>query len=220
LIKLKEEFGMKVDSLVAYPICLLKNMKRYGQFSKHHCGAGKVSCTIGADGQLRPCGHSDDRYGNTIEEPISQIWTRLKVWRDGSLLPDECKQCRYIFECSGGCRMDCKYYGKIDSMDPYATGNEFEYIPQTSIETEPISLKAKYIVNPALHFRTEKFGEALIIDGNFKSVITLDSAKLLKKLMGNEFTLEQILKEYNLEIGVLHKYFTNLYKQDIICMIK
>ncbi len=190
LIKLKDDYRLKVESLTTYPLCLLKDLDRYGQFLlKRSCNAGKTGCTIGADGQVRPCGHSDDNYGNSIEESLLIIWPRLKNWRDGSLLPNECKECKHIIKCSGGCRMDCKYYGKVDSMDPYATGKDFNLVPNKPKEITLLSLNTKLITNPDLYLRVEKFGSILIVDGEFKSIVTMDSAKLLREIMGTTFTL-------------------------------
>ena len=218
LIRLREELGLKVDSLTTYPVCLLKDMSRYGQFlSKRNCSAGKTGCTIGADGQLRPCGHSDNTYGNTIEESILQIWPRLKEWRDGSQLPKECKECKYVIQCSGGCRMDCKFYGKIDGMDPYATGKDFAYTPQKLEEVVLLDPETKLVVNPAVCLRLEKFGTALIVSGDFKSIITPDSAKLLEDLKGTMFTLAFISSEYCLDLNVVRNFFGNLYKQKVVC---
>lgn len=219
LIRLKEDFGLNVDSLTTYPICLLKDMSRYGQFlSKRNCSAGKTGCTIGADGQVRPCGHSDDTYGNAIEESLLQIWPRLKEWRDGSLLPNECKECKYVVQCSGGCRMDCKFYGKIGGMDPYATGKDFTYIPQKPEEVTLLDSKIKLVINTTLCLRAEEFGTALIVGGDLKSIITPDSAQLLEELLGTVFTLDAISNEYGIELDVVCNFFSNLHKQKVVCL--
>jgi radical SAM protein with 4Fe4S-binding SPASM domain len=218
LIVLRDEFGLKVDSLTTYPVCLLKDMSRYGQFlSKRSCSAGKTGCTIGADGQVRPCGHSDDVYGNAIEESLLQIWPRLKSWRDGSMLPVECRECKHVIECSGGCRMDCKYYGNVCSMDPYATSKDFDYIPRKREKVELLEPNARLVVNSTLCMRLEKFGTALIVDGTFKSIVTTDSVELLKDLRGKTFTLDYISKEYNIELGLVQNFFTGLHSQNVVC---
>ena len=218
LIKLKNDFGIKVDTLTTYPVCLLKNLELYGQFiTKRNCSAGKTGCTIGADGQVRPCGHSDEVYGNAIEESILEIWPRLKKWRDGSLLPDECKKCKSFSECGGGCRMDCKFYGKIDSMDPYATGNDFDLIPQSKEKLQLIDPKKKLVVNPLLVFRKEKCEVVLIIKGNVVAIVTNDSAKLLVDLKAKKFTLNDVFVEYKVDENFTHIFFSNLYKKNIIC---
>lgn len=218
LLRLESDFGMKVDSLTTYPICLLKDLERYGRFLlKRSCSAGKAGCTIGADGQVRPCGHSDDSYGNASEESILTIWPRLGCWRDDSMLPTECKECKYIRECSGGCRMECKHYGKVDGMDPYATGNNFTAILPKSVKIKQLDFDVPLVVNPNLSFRTEKFGSALIVNREFKSIVTADSAKLLAGLLGTTFTLDFLLEQYTLDKEVLRSFFSRLYKQNVIC---
>lgn len=219
LIRVRDEFGVKIDSLTTYPMCLLKDMSRYGQFlSKRSCSAGKTGCTIGADGQVRPCGHADDIYGNSIEESLLQIWPRLKSWRDGSMLPQECKECKHVIECSGGCRMDCKYYGNQCSMDPYATSKDFAYIPQKRAKVEPLDPNTKLVVNSTLCLREEEFGIALIVDGTFKSIVTADSVELLKELRGSIFTLDYISSRYNIELDLVQNFFTGLHSQSVICL--
>lgn len=217
LLRLKNDFSLKVDSLTTYPICLLKDLERYGQFLlRRSCSAGKTGCTIGADGQVRPCGHSDHKYGNAISESILDIWPRLEEWRDGSLLPDECKKCKYIVQCSGGCRMDCKFYGKIDSMDPYATCNDFILIPQNPKSVPLLDLDEILIINPLLVFRKEDCGAALILNGKVIATVSVDSFKLLTDLSNNQFTLNELFKKYNVDIENTHAFLSSLYKRKVI----
>ena len=221
LIKLREDLGMNVDSLTTYPVCLLKDLNRYGEFLlSRSCSAGKSGCTIGADGSVRPCGHADESYGNSTIESLLVIWPRLKSWRDGSLLPEECKECKYLRECSGGCRMDCKYYGKIDAMDPYATGKDFQAIQCPRKEGVLLSCDTKLIVNPSLFLRTESFGIAIVINGVFKSVITADSAKLLNEYSNTVFTLDDVLIKYPLNKEVLCRFFSRLFSQNVVMLEK
>jgi len=218
LLRLKNDFGLKVDSLTTYPICLLKDLERYGQFLlKRSCSAGKTGCTIGADGQIRPCGHSDHKYGNAISESILDIWPRLKEWRDGSLLPNECKECKYIIQCSGGCRMDCKFYGKIDSMDPYATSKDFVLIPQKPKDVPLLDLNESLIVNPLLILRKEDCGVTLISNGKVLATVSHDSAKLLTDLSKQQFTLNHVFSKYKVDFNNnTHLFFSSLYKRNVI----
>lgn len=219
LIRLNEEFGLKVDSLTTYPTCLLKDMNRYGRFIwKRSCSAGKTGCTIGPDGQVRPCGRSDMTYGNAINESLLQIWPRLKEWRDGSLLPGECKECKYVLKCSGGCRMDCKHYGKIDSMDQYASGKDFTCVPQEPEEVKPLNPEAMLVINPNLRCRDETFGTAMIVEGSLKSVVTHDSAWLLNELKGKVFCVNNVVAEYGLELSRVQLFFYHLHKQAVISL--
>lgn len=219
LIRLKDEVGLNVDSLTTYPTCLLKDMSRYGQFiSRRNCSAGKTGCTIGADGQVRPCGHSDHIYGNSINEPLVEIWPRLTEWRDGSLLPTECKECKYVVQCSGGCRMDSKYYGDICGMDPYAIGKDFVYTPQQRDVVAPLDPETEMVVSHTLRFRREEFGMALIVGGDFKSIVTFDTAELIEKLRETTFTPTSVSEESGAEIDILCNLFTDLHTQSAVLL--
>ena len=114
--------------------------------------------------------------------------------------------------------MDCKHYGKIDGMDPYATSKDFAYIPQEREKLIPLDPEVKLVVNSALCLRTEKFGTASIVEGSFKSIITPDTARLLEELRGKTFTLSFISSEYGIELDTLRNFFANLHKQKVICL--
>lgn len=220
LLRLENDFGLRVDSLTTYPICLLKDLDRYGKFLlKRSCSAGKTGCTIGADGQIRPCGHSDHKYGNAIKESIVDLWPRLKEWRDGSLLPHECKECKYLALCSGGCRMDCKFYGKIDSMDPYATNNDFKLIPQKDRNLVLLGVDENLIINPLLVLRKEDCGATLILSGKVIATVSLDSANLLIDLSKKHFTLNDIFNNYSVDSKNTQLFFSSLYKRNIINLL-
>ena len=223
LLRLQKNFGMIVDSLTSYPVCLFGDLKKYERFLfKRSCSAGKTNCTIGANGEVRPCGHADEEFGNAFKESLIQIWPRLKKWRSGLLLPEECKKCDYFTRCGGGCRMDCKFYGQINSLDPYAKGKDFRLTqPPPEIKLENISHDTRLCVNSLLKFRQESFGVLLIIDGRMKSAVTQDSAFLLKKLKDKQFfNLKQVVGECGIEQGKVSTFFEKLLNQEVVMMFK
>ncbi len=207
--------------MTTYPVCLFGNLERYGDLlSKRNCSAGKTGCTIGADGQVRPCGHADEVYGNAINESLLDIWPRLKKWRDGSLLPEECKDCEHFAKCSGGCRMDCKFYGKINSLDPCAKGKDFEFIPMKPKRYAETDLSRALFVNDKLHFRKESFGEVLLLNSRVKSIVTHDSAELLRKLKGESFMFNQVLEKYQVKDDIARMFFARLIQQNVILIVE
>ncbi len=116
LLRLKDELGMNVDTLTAYPSCLSQNWDKYGKFLLGRgCSAGKTFCAVGSNGQLRACVQHDKEYGDVVSESITSIWKKLDKWRDGSLLPDKCKQCKHLSVCGAGCRATCQFFGDIRS---------------------------------------------------------------------------------------------------------
>ena len=115
--------------------------------------------------------------------------------------------------------MDCKHYGNINGMDPYAVGKEFAYIPQAKSKIPDLDPQVKLIVNPALRMRTEKFGSAVIVSGTFKSIITSDSARLLEELRGTTFTPAYVADTYKLGLDVMCRFLAGLHDQRVINLL-
>jgi len=185
LLRLKQDFGLNVDILRCYPLCLIGDLARFDKFSKHNCAAGVTTCTIGPEGGIRPCSYSDEVYGNVLRESLSEGWQRMTKWRDGSLIPQTCKDCEYLRQCTAGCRMGAKYYDDITSKDPLATNPEDVIAPTR----EPVTIfdasefvNKRLIVNPNLRSRKEKFGGILVAEGYAPVFINNDTFKLLFSL--------------------------------------
>lgn len=124
LLALHEEFNMNVDILEPYPLCAMRDISRYKYFARKRCNAGVTTCTIGATGEVRPCSHADIVYGNIFTEPLKQVWEKMSEWRDGSLVPELCLNCKFFRLCGAGCRMEAKSHGDIGGLDPYASKPE------------------------------------------------------------------------------------------------
>jgi len=216
LLELRDK-GMNIDTLTTYPICLIKDMEKYGDLViDRGCSAGKTGCTIGANGQVRPCGHSDMEYGSVFSESLLDIWPRLSEWSSGSYLPNECKECKYVILCSGGCRMDCKYFGEIIDLDPYATSNDFTFIPPKSKDCFLLNKKTELVVNPAVKYRTEEFGNVLVLKNKTVTIVTLDTVEFLKSLGSKIFTLDSVFNECNIELKEAHEFLSDLFKLRVI----
>lgn len=78
------------------------------------CHAGITSCAISPNGDVYPCGTISSKYppfvcGNLKEKTFEDIWYNsdfLKKLRSMSAeyLQGECKECKYLDLCGGGCR--------------------------------------------------------------------------------------------------------------------
>lgn len=120
---------ISVGVLESYPLCAIKDIKRYKSFIGRRCSAGIITMTIAVNGDVRPCSHLDVIYGNIFSKTISSIWGLMKEWRDGSLLPYECRICKILAWCGGGCRMEAKMRnGSFITLDPYAVLSDVEYV--------------------------------------------------------------------------------------------
>lgn len=120
LTEVGTELDIKVNALEGYPLCGVKDLDTYHFLIGRKCTAGVSTITIASDGLVRPCPHIDESFGNIFRESISTIWERMKVWRDGTFIPQTCRVCSLLGICGSGCRMAAKMeYNSLSALDPY-----------------------------------------------------------------------------------------------------
>jgi radical SAM protein with 4Fe4S-binding SPASM domain len=132
LLWLKHELPLNVDIFTSLPKCSFPE-EIYGKklnFLNRSCQAGKSAITISNVGDIRPCSHSSEVYGNLLVEPFKNIYAKMEDWRALKNVPDECLECKVLRKCLGGCRVaakatfgDCKskdiWMGKPFINDPF-----------------------------------------------------------------------------------------------------
>ena len=111
LLRINKTFGIEVGTLVPYPYCFL-NDRKYSKIYTHGCPAGTKMMVINADGDTHACTHEKKSYGNVFNLGLAKCWENMSEWRDGSILPNECKKCPLLDYCQGGCRMMALHYFK------------------------------------------------------------------------------------------------------------
>ena len=219
LERIKKELNIQVDILECYPLCLIGDLNRFSYFARRSCTAGVTTCTIGADGKVRPCSHSDISYGNIFEEELSEIWSKMSDWRDGEYIPDGCIDCRFLRICSGGCRMEAKYSGDIKGKDPYMTVPN-DVILKKNYETNLVlNIEERYALGDDLCFREEDFGAVVKTEYSGAILINKDGYEMLKTIASMEnFTLTEILNKLNNEIrpDKLVEFLRLLIKKKVI----
>lgn len=104
-IRVKKETAINIGSLIQYPVCFLKNVVKYEDFVGRGCPAGKKMICINVNGDTHACFHETESYGNVLEIGLEGVWKNLKKWRDNSLVPEECKKCKWLRWCEAGCRV-------------------------------------------------------------------------------------------------------------------
>jgi len=108
LIWVQENLNMTIDIIEALPKCsfpqdvLNKNYK----FLNRKCQAGKTVVTISCKGEVRPCAHNPNSYGNILDTPLLTIYENMRDWRDFTFIPEKCTKCKYLMSCFGGCRIN------------------------------------------------------------------------------------------------------------------
>lgn len=222
LIKVKEDFWINVDVLECYPLCLLWENPKYFIFANHKCTAGISTATIWSNWDVRSCNHSNKTYGNILHENLTDIWKKMWERRSGELLPKQCLSCNYISKCTWGCRMEAESKGNIKELDPFAKPENLNNIPQLLLnkQSKPIDLlKSNLQVNLKISFREEK-DLSLINVGDGAVAITKDSWQFIKILSERKsFFIEDIAKEFSIDIKELNSFLSNLWKKNFITIL-
>ena len=166
LLQLNADTGLAVDILESYPFCFLGDIEKYAMFARRNCTAGIFNCSIGPDGAVRPCSHASMTYGNVFSESLLNCWSRMDDWRGGKYINEECRHCRHLPKCTGGCRIDAKICGgDIRGRDPLMTNPSLVVRP--SKRRRPVlSLPEKVAIPAYVRLRAEAFGGIAKIDEN------------------------------------------------------
>lgn len=154
-----KEFGLTVNSLEANPICSYNDIVPIQGYK--FCTAGKTTCTIGFEGNIRPCNRATLEYGNVMNG-LSQSWLSMTDWRTDSWIPDECLSCKVKFRCMGGCKADAiNFYGSPKKPDPQC---DLSFMPENITGNQlKLTERIEFKTNPKLKVRLEPFGGILFV---------------------------------------------------------
>lgn len=192
---LKEIHGMQCGILECYPMCLYKSASRFPFVAERRCSAGTTTCTIGSDGGIRPCSHSDKVYGSIMTNGLRLSWNAMVECRDGSQLSKTCKNCPSFARCSGGCRVDAAYCnGKIDTLDPYADARAITDIEPPKTSLPQVAPNERFSVYNRIKFRSEEHGAlaAALEDQGSPVMITHDTRELVDSVRGRTFSSSEL----------------------------
>lgn len=159
-IHIEKELGLKVSLTGALPGCAYETDDAFQRFAyTKSCTAGRVSCALDSLGNVKACARDEKFYGNVLDESFESIWENMAEWRDGSLVPIECKECRDLRICRGGCRLEaCSVTGKRDVMDTFA---KRELLP-LPFKKEPTAYHwmpdQMFKIRSGLRWKHEEFG--------------------------------------------------------------
>lgn len=122
LLRVKREFGMRVDSAWVYSLCGFVDecvMDTFGFNRK--CACGRYNFVLDAFGNIKACGCDSTNYGNILQDSFETAISRMSEWQDASLLAPECKTCSALKYCGGGCRADGRgTHGSYCTLDSTA----------------------------------------------------------------------------------------------------
>jgi|TARA_Y100000034_G_scaffold52710_1_gene64694 radical SAM protein with 4Fe4S-binding SPASM domain len=164
LIKLRDDFGIKISSLEVIPLCALPKHLREESILNKKCSAGSTSFTISPKGDVRACGHSPIKEGNLKSQSFKEIWKTLKPYRKNHYIPKEClENCVEVEFCHGGCRFESYQEGenlnKKDSRMSYPLKQQIKRNGMQSIE-----LNKKYFISDFV-WREESEKQYVLFNG-------------------------------------------------------
>jgi radical SAM protein with 4Fe4S-binding SPASM domain len=199
LVRVKEETGIMIGTLVSYPLCLLGDLDRYKDFVGRGCPAQNGHLlSLNADGNVHACSHEEQSYGNIFTDGIYKVYENTQKWHDGSYLYEGCKGCDYIEICQAGCRMSSRgYNGTMNGPDQLMVGKEGFVRPYKIVYDDSIYQRIdsgmRFTVPKRLRFREED--GFYLVNARWANTITCpaDIARFLIRYQssGLRFTLDE-----------------------------
>ncbi len=140
-----ENLGVEVDVLEAFPKCFLPAWawEKKRPFTRRSCQAGRMSASISNTGDVRPCSHNPNVYGNIRTESLGSIWDRMSEYRN-NVIPKPCHTCPAVAACNGSCRTNAlALTGSIAETDRLMVGHIF--LPKAALS--PLVLASDAVVS-------------------------------------------------------------------------
>lgn len=220
LLWIRDNLGMAIDIMEALPKCVFPKeiLKQDLPFLKRKCQAGLSIIAISPNGDVRPCTHNPEVYGNILNESLDDIWQRMSQWRTMRLIPSKCQECNYFISCHGGCRTNAKtFYGRWDAEDVW-TENP---ICENWMSTIPIELNLDFPVS-VINLKSRKEGDYYLVCGDSSyqiAVLNDEVCKLLDFIRAHKkITIREIAHMNNIEVDnvLLIDIFSYLIRRGII----
>ena len=206
-IRVKEETGIMIGTLVNYPVCFLGDLEKYKDFFGRGCPSQRGHrINVNATGTLHTCVHEDEEYGNILQDDLKHVYqNKMSRWHDKEkMIFEGCKGCDYISTCYSGCQMVAlAFNGKFGTKDPLYVGPnsvEKKYMIENEIfkklEEKLDKNLLKLNIKKNLRFRKEKdfylvniqWGNTISINNN---IYTFLNEHLEKEFFANEIPLKK-----------------------------
>ncbi len=217
-IKIKEEYGIAIGSLISYPLCFLGDLQKYSDFAGRGCPSQRGGIVnINSSGDLHTCVHEEETYGNIFKHSLKEIYqTTMKKWRDGSMHYQGCKGCEYLQVCHSGCQMTANAVnGRTGSKDPLFRGydaitNHFDLISDNKI-FDYINSKGKFFVPERVRFRDDQ--KVMLVNARWGNYITVskDVGAFLKQAYNEKSEFD--IHSFGLD---RKEFLANLFFKDVI----
>ncbi|MDP2586932.1 MAG: radical SAM protein [Candidatus Komeilibacteria bacterium] len=165
LIWVNQELGLEVDVMEALPKCAIpvRAFELKLPFIGRSCFAGKRNGTISPAGEVRPCGHNPNSFGNILKEEVSDIWERLGNWRENTGNHHRnCLACDIQSSCDGGCR----FSGHPQDPSAVTVQKYLEVSPASNRCSAQILFTPQTIVRPYRQILARREGDNWLLCSN------------------------------------------------------
>ena len=218
LIKIKKILHMIVGSSLPYPICSFDNEETFNTLAfDKKCTAGKTSYAICTNGDVKACPRESETYGNLIKDNFVDIWSEMVKWRDGSLIPVECKNCNSFNICLSGCRIDAFMNGNsLSTTDPYIDINNSPIkFQKNKSENEDLKIlpNEKFTLKNSVNFLKEEFGYRMSQPRKYQ-YISSEFYNFLEK--HKEFDMDLLCDYFKIDIPLAQKIIIRLQNSDFL----
>lgn len=192
-VKVHKKHNIMVDTGCPYTPCSIVSQEAFDLFGyRKFCTAGKTSYAIDFEGNVKACPRDSNLYGNIFADDFQDIWKRMNMWRDDSILPIECKSCTEKDFCFGGCRVDSfPFTGKLDSLDSIANPQNlpirFSRRPKPKFSFNDndtfVVLSGFTAVKEEFGYRISNYGRYVFITNGFHDYLSTQTSFSLKSFM-------------------------------------
>lgn len=197
LVRVKEDTGISIGTLVSYPICMLGDLEKYQDFVGRGCPSQSGHrMSINANGNIHACVHEEDHYGNIFDSSLAEIYQqKMRLWHDGSLHYSGCDGCEFIDICESGCSMSAlAASGEMSGPDPLMVGpnsvvKPYKLVHDASI-FDAIRNGMRFFAPDRLRFRDE--GDFYLLNIRWGDTITVptDIAEFLIEKQSQAFSFD------------------------------
>lgn len=209
----KKMLGVDVDFSVCLPDCAFANQDQLYALEKGSCFAGSIAYAICTNGDVKACQCDTRVYGNILVDPFETIYASMSEWRDGSLVPVECKTCARLPFCQGGCRIEAyANAGRYQALPTFAQP-ELIHSQDQCIEEQVYSLDTVFNVDASVIFL--KDAECWRVSRGIKPAFLSDAfAQWLK--LHKRFSLSELASATTISSQQLSRIVEMLIQNDII----
>lgn len=216
LIKIEDELSIKVDSARAYSLCALKDSSVIRSFgTRRQCSGGKLSFVVSSNGDIKACAMDSVSYGNIFSVDFRDAIEKMSFWQSIEYLPEECKRCKYVNQCGGGCRIDAlTTYGDFSKLDPLSDPDAIDNIVLPRIKT---LVKDTDIFKLHDNLRVVAENGCIRVSNGIKyEFVTQEAFEVMRNL--RTFNIETASNAFGIDCDTTQLIFDALFAAEIIVL--